>query len=204
MKKQISFFLKTVFIGILALVVSACNPTPTPKPCVTTGTDFQNLYTSVVSAPGNSNAVTLDFEVHSYTFTLSTNKTVCKFGYQSQPGIATTPYTIQIYDNSTSTLVCSVSGVFSSSSTSYVSPPSTVNLLAGHSYTLKRIQTNWAGNIGNTIGRIVKNATMSPLAFPFNSGVMTITGSTFYFITPSAGSAVLTNVAIPFVDIVFQ
>ncbi len=205
MKIQHSFTLKTVFIGILALAVSSCTPTPTPPaPCVTTGTDFHNLFNTVVAGSGNSSATTLDFEVHSYTFKLSANKTVCKIGYQSQPGISSTPYKIEIYDNTSSALVYSGFSVFSSTATSYVTPTSTINLLAGHSYTLKRIQTNWAPNIVNTIGLVAKNSTMSPLSFPFTSGVMTITGSTFYFITPSAGSAVLTNIAIPFVDIVFQ
>ena len=161
------------------------------------GTDFQNLYATVTALPGHSNVVTYDSEVHSYTFELFTTKTVCSIGYQSQPAIAAVPYVIEIFNNTTSTLVYSGSHVFSSASTSYVSIPS-LTLNAGDSYTIRRIQTNWTPNIGNTIGRLVKN-TPGNVTFPQISGNMKITGSKFY---QNAGTQL--NWAIPFIDIVFQ
>jgi hypothetical protein len=191
-------------IGIvlgLGLIITSCSPPspppPPPLPCVTTGTDFQQLYSTVTALPGHSNVVTYDSEVHSYTFHLFTTKTVCSIGYQSQPAIAATPYLIEIYDNTTSTLVYSGSHVFSSASTSYVTIPS-VTLVAGDSYTIKRIQTNWGTNIGNTVGRLVRNNSGN-VTFPQVYGNMKITGSSFY---QNAGTQ--TNWAIPFIDIVFQ
>ena len=192
---------KIGLIVIIGLSIASCStpPTPTPPapPCVTTGTDFQQLYNTVTTTAGHSNVVTYDSEVHSYTFHLFTSKTVCSIGYQSQPAIAATPYLIEIYNNTTSTLVYTGSHVFSSASTSYVTIPS-VTLTAGDSYTIRRIQTNWGTNIGNTIGRLVKNNSGN-VAFPQVYGNMKITGSSFY---QNAGTQ--TNWAIPYIDIVFQ
>ena len=131
----------TVVLGLLALGISCSPPPPPAPPCVTTGTDFQNLYANVTALPGHSDVVTYDSEIHSYTFELITTKTVCSIGYQSQPAIAAVPYVIEIFDNTTTTMVYSGSHVFSSASTSYVTIPS-VTLNAGDSYTIRRIQTN--------------------------------------------------------------
>jgi hypothetical protein len=193
-------------IGLLLVItIFGCSPSPTPSPtpspspsaCVTTGTDFQQIYANAVALPAHSNVVTYDSEVHSYTFNLIATKTVCSIGYQSQPAIAATPYVIEIYDNTTSILVYTGSHVFSSLATSYVTIPS-VTLIAGDSYTIKRIQTNWGSNIVNTIGRLVKN-NAGNVTFPKNFGNMRITGSSLY---QNAGTA--TNWAIPYIDIVFQ
>ena len=194
-------YLKNIGIYILiGLSIASCSPPPPPPPappCVTTGTDFQQLYANTVALPAHSNVVTYDSEVHSYTFELFATKTICSVGYQSQPAIAATPYVIEIYDNTTSTLVYSGSHVFSSAATSYVSIPS-VTLNAGKSYTIRRIQTSWGSSIGNTIGRMVIN-NAGNVAFPQTYGNMKITGSSLY---QNAGTK--TNWAIPFIDIVFQ
>lgn len=198
MKAQIK---KLGTLVVVAITFASCTPTPAPAPtpaaCVTTGTDFQNLYAATVLQPGNTNVVTYDSEIHSYDFMVSAPKTICSIGYQSQPAIAATPYVIEIFDNTTSTMVYSGSTVFSSAITSYVSI-APVSLTAGDRYTIRRIQTAWAGNIGNTIGRLVRNATGS-VTFPQTSGVLTITGSKLY---QNAGTQL--NWAIPFIDIVFQ
>jgi len=182
---------------LLGLTLFGCSPSPSPASCSTTGTDFQLLYSAVNALPLHSNVVTYDTEIHSYTFKLIASKTVCSIGYQSQPAIAATPYVIEIYNNTTSSLVYTGSHVFSSASTSYVSIPS-VNLLAGNSYTIKRIQTNWGTNIGNTIGRLVENNSGN-VFFPQVYGNMIITGSSFY-----QNGGPLNNAGIPFIDIVFQ
>lgn len=205
MKKNV----KTLGLALLAmLAITSCTkeeilnkPAPSGSPsvlaCVTSGTDFQQLYANVLTGTGNTNVVTYDSEIHSYTFTLAAPKTVCSIGYQSQPGIASTPYTIEIYNNSTNSVVYTGNHVFSSAITSYVSIPG-VNLNATDSYTIKRIQTNWAGNIGNTIGRLVKN-TSGSISFPQTFGVLRITGSKLY-----QNAATQTDWAIPYIDIVFQ
>ena len=194
--------LKNIGLSIVfGLSIISCSPPPPPPPppppCITTGTDFQQLYTNTVALPAHSNVVTYDSEIHSYTFELTVSKTICSIGYQSQPAIAATPYLIEIYDNTTSSMVYSGSHVFSSATTSYVTIPS-VTLNAGDSYTIRRIQTSWGTNIGNTIGRLVTN-NAGNVSFPQTYGNMKITGSSFY---QNAGTK--TNWAIPFIDIVFQ
>jgi hypothetical protein len=143
MKNQLK---KLGTLVVVAIALASCTPTgtptptPTPAACVTTGTDFQNLCAATVLQPGNSNVVTYDSEIHSYDFMVSAPKTICSIGYQSQPAIAATPYVIEIFDNTTATMVYSGSTVFSSAITSYVSI-APVNLTAGDRYTIRRIQT---------------------------------------------------------------
>ena len=200
-KNIVSTIKKITSVLTLLLVITSCSPPPPspplPLPCVTTGTDFQQLYTTVTTLPGHSNVVTYDSEIHSYTFNLLVSKTICSIGYQSQSAIAATPYLIEIYNNTSSTLVYTGSHVFSSGTTSYVTIPGVI-LNAGDSYTIRRIQTNWGTNIGNTIGRLVKNNSGN-VTFPQIFGNMNITGSSFY---QNAGTQI--NWAIPFIDIVFQ
>jgi hypothetical protein len=199
-KSKVSLTL--IVFAIISMFSIGCTPTTPPTPaCSTINTLFHQIYTATAAISGNVDVVTYDSEVHEYSFTLSANKTVCSVGYQSQPAIATAaiPYTIVLKDNTTSTTVFTISNTFSSTTTSYVSIASTPTLIAGHSYTLKRILTSYAGNIGNTIGRMVKSSSTSSITFPYSVGVMTITGSNFY---QNAGTA--TNLGIPFIDIVFQ
>ena len=87
--------------------------------------------------------------------------------------------------------------VFCDNSTSdFQTPSATINLVAGTSYTIKRIQTNWGNNIGNTIGRLATTNTMS---FPYTYGIMTITGSNFH---QNGGPAI--DFGVPYIDIIFK
>lgn len=200
-KSKIS--LTILVFAVLSMFTIGCTPPPPPPPpsCNTSNTLFHQIYNATAAISGNVDVVTYDSEVHEYSFTLSANKIVCSVGYQSQPAIAAAaiPYTIMLRDNTTSTNIFTISNTFSSSTTSYVSIPSTPTLIAGHSYTLKRILTSYAGNIGNTIGRMVKSSSTTSITFPYSSGVMTITGSNFY-----QNASTATNLGIPFIDIVFQ
>lgn len=198
--KILTNFIPLMFILTAVGIIGSGCPAPNnpPSNCITTSSDFQTLYGNLITA-GNLNKVTYDSEVHSYTFEVLSNKTICKIGYQSQPAIASTPYKIEIFDNTSNQLVYSGSHVFSSTATSYVIPTSTVNLYTGKSYTIRRIQTNWGSNIANTIGRLVTNSSMSNLGFPFTQGNLKITGSSFY---QNAGT--WNNGGIPYIDIIFQ
>lgn len=192
--------MKTVhFVLIVALSsLLACNkdesvpkaPTPPPTP-------FNQLYANVVATSPNQNEVFIDLEVHEYFFEVSAIETLSKIGYQSLPSFSTTPYLIELYDSTSGTLLYSGSHLFSWFATSYVAI-SPITLLPGHSYTIKRIQTNWAGNIGNTIGRIV-HCNGGGLGFPLTYGTLTITGSSFY-----GTGGPMNNWGIPFIDMVFQ
>ena len=195
-------------MGILIMAAS-CTPTPPPPtpptPCVTTGTDFQTLYSNTLAlSPAYNNYTTMDLVTHEYTFFINTNKTVCSIGYQGNATLfaASIPYTIEIYDNTNSILVYSGNHVFNSAFTDYITPTSAINLTAGNSYTIKRKAVNYLGNIGNTIGRICRfsNSSAPPVVpYPVNYGIMTITASNFY----GTGGPV-PNYGIPYIDIVFQ
>ena len=162
--------------------------------CDPSNTIFSQLYNNLSNSPSNQDETTMDLETHSYTFEVSSNKIICQIGYQSVPDYNSIPYLIEIYDNTSSILLYSENHIFSSSTTSYISI-TPINIESGHSYTINRIQTNWNGNIVNTIGRLVHGN----LSFPNTLGELTITGSTFY---GTGGPA--DDWGIPFIDIVFQ
>lgn len=162
--------------------------------CDTTNTTFDQLYTSLVTSSSNNDETTMDLETHSYNFEVAENKTICQIGYQSLPNFNATPYQIEIFDNTSSTLIYSDNHIFSSTATSYISIIP-IQIEAGHSYTIKRIQTNWNNNLGNTIGRLVNGN----LSFPITYGELTITGSSFY-----GTGGPMDDWGIPYIDIVFQ
>lgn len=161
--------------------------------CDSSNTTFNQLYNNLANTSPNQDQTTMDLETHTYTFEVLADKTICKIGYQSLPTFNSTPYLIEIYDNTSSSLLYSGSNTFSSTSTSYVSI-TPIQIVVGHSYTIKRIQTNWNGKIGNTIGRLVSGS----LSFPVTFGDLKITGSSFY---GTGGPA--DNWGIPYIDIVF-
>ncbi len=141
----------------------------------------------------------MDLVTHEYTFDVNTNKTICSVGYQGNANLfaANVPYVIEIYDNTTSTMVYTGTHVFDSAVVDYQAIAPTA-LVAGNSYTIRRIASNYLGNIGNTIGRICRfNSGAVP--YPVTSGAITINSSNFY---GTGGPAA--NFGIPFIDIAFQ
>jgi len=182
---------------IIVLIFTGCNKDNKNiskiTECDTSNTTFNQLYNTLVNTAPNQNRITMDLETHSYTFEVLTEQKICKIGYQSLSTFNTTPYLFEISDNTSSTLLYSGSHTFSSLTTSYVSIPP-VQLIVGHSYTIKRIQKNWNGNIVNTIGRLVEGN----LIFPSTFGALKITGSSFY-----GTGGPLDNEIIPYIDIVF-
>jgi hypothetical protein len=184
-------------ILILVFGIISCTPDdgdPTVL-CDNSSSDFQTLYQNMLGS-GHTDKVTYDTEIHEYTFVLSLDQEVCEIGYQSQPGLATTPYVIEIVETNTNNIIYSDSHTFSATGTSYVTPTSTINLTAGTSYTIKRIQTNWGANIGNTIGRL---ATQNTMGFPYTNGTITITGSNLH---QNGGPAI--DYGVPYIDIIFK
>lgn len=168
-----------------------------PVGCDSSNSVFNQLYTNLVSISPNQNSITMDTETHSFSFEVSSAKTICKIGYQSLLSFNQTPYLIEVYDSTSNTLLYSGNHIFSPTSTSYISI-TPIALIVGHSYTIRRIQTNWAGNIGNTIGRLVHSSNAN-ITLPVTFGVLTITGSSFY-----GNGGPQYNWAIPYIDIVFQ
>lgn len=211
-KSKLQILSKTQIKKLAALVAlvfafSSCgdnndqNP-QNPTPCNTVGTDFQNLYQAVlISNTMYDNYVTMDLLTHEYTFTVNTAKTICTVGYQGNANLyaASKPYTIEIYNNTTSTMVYSGTHLFNSASTDY-QPITPTALVVGNRYTIRRIlpPTGYLGLLGNTIGRICRK-NQGPNQFPATNGAMTILSSNFY---GTGGPAV--DFGIPYIDIVFQ
>ena len=195
---------KLVLAIALGLSVASCTPTPTPAACSTTSSDFQTIFNNVlVSNSAYDNYTTMDLVTHEYTFTMLANKNICQIGYQGNANLyaSSIPYTIEIYDNTTSNLVYSGNHVFNDAYTDYVTPTGpTVSLINTHSYTIRRIASNYLGNIGNTIGRICRfNAAPLPSAALGTGTFMQLTASNFY----GTGGPV-PNYGIPYIDIIFQ
>lgn len=187
--------LKIYLVTLSLIFVIGCDNEDIQVSCNNTTSEFQSIYKNLITI-GYKEYVSFDTEIHEYTFTLSADKEVCKIGYQSQPGISSTPYLIEIVDNSKNVIIYSNNHTFSSTSTSYVTPTSTINLQSGVSYTIRRIQTNWGTNIGNTIGRFVRNSSMN---FPYSVGIMTITSAGFY-----QNGGTLRENGVPFIDLIFK
>jgi hypothetical protein len=201
MKKSIRLFCALLVTSLFSNCGSDNDPVVTPTPaaiCNTTGTEFQTIF-------GTGGSVTYDFDVHSYDFVLTQNKTVCKIGYQSNTHNASNPYTIKILQGST--VIYNQPHTFSNTAISYVTPTTPVNLTAGVTYTIERWQTNSGSDNMQNVGKVNFTTT-----FPATSSFMTITGSYFYFdstyINPNLlgpnGTSTLTDTALPYIDIVFE
>ncbi|WP_298393609.1 hypothetical protein [Flavobacterium sp.] len=178
------------------------DPVATTPTCTTTNTLFQQVFAATATAnPSFQDVSTMDLLTHQYTFTVNANKTICSIGYQGNATLFANnlPYTIEIVDTTTNAVIYTGNHLFGSTATSYVSI-TPVNLIANQSYTIRRTLPagGYGGNIGNTIGRILR-FTSSSSVFPVTSGGFTITGSNFY----GTGGPVV-NFGIPYIDIVFQ
>jgi hypothetical protein len=164
----------------------------------TNDSEFQQLYNGLISA-GNEADITWDAEVHSYTFVVNENKSIQSFGYQSHSSLSSTDYIIEIIKNTDSSIVYSGGHQFDSNNMSYVNPTSPINLEAGVSYTLNRIQTNWIQYVTETIGHIVKTEQSD---YPISNGPLTITETNFYDYGSTNSWSKFQ--ALPRIDIVFD
>lgn len=165
-----------LFIFILVLGCTKKEDHYPTSNCNTSSSDMQTLF-KVLTLGGYTQSYSMETEIHAYTFRLQESKQVCKIGYQSTPALEDSTYRIEIVDSVSNTLVYSGSHQFLAGHTSYVTPDSTIQLQAGTSYTIRRIQTNWGSTIGNAVGRIIRKNSMQ---FPYTSGNMLITSSEFY------------------------
>lgn len=192
-------------IGLLLVAVVAtlsCNNDDNQNQgggCSTANSEFSQLYAATLASNSSfTDVTTMDLLTHEYTFEVNTNETVCSIGYQGNANLyaASIPYLIEIVDNTTNLTIYSGNHVFDSVQTEYVSITPT-NLTAGTSYTLRRTVTNYLGNIGNTVGRLLRFNGPSP--YPVSNAAITITSSDFY----GTGGPV-SDFGIPYIDIIFQ
>ena len=198
-------FKKLALATTLGLTIVSCSPPPSPAAvCSTSTSDFQTIFNNVLTSdPAYDDYTSMDLVTHEYTFTMLANKSICQIGYQGNATLfaSSIPYTIEIYNNTTSTPVYSGNHAFNSAFTDYVVPSGpTINLINGNSYTIRRIASNYAGNIGNTIGRICRfNSGPIPSAALGTGAEMQITSSNFY-----GTGGPIPNFGIPYIDIIFQ
>lgn len=199
--------LPTVLLVVATLIIGPSCGSSVPDPvvvtptCSTTNTLFQQLFTATATAnPTFPDQVSIDLLTHEYTFSVSTNKTICSIGYQGNAVLFANslPYTIEIVDAS-NTVIYTGNHLFASTATSYVSI-TPVSLIANQSYTIRRtISPNgYMADLANTTGRLL-NFSVTSGAFPATLGGLTITSSNFY----GAGGPI-PNAGIPYIDIVFQ
>lgn len=173
--------------------------------CSTTASDFNSLYSGLAANTATyTDHETLDLEVHSYTFSVNTQKTICSIGYKAQPNLAARTYEIKITDVGNNSVLYDGFHLFSTSSTSYVTPSSTITLNPGRVYKIERIQNNYAGiagGVSNTIGRLIDNS-FGPITFPQTFGNINVLSASAYDVgtTPTFFS----NNFIPYIDIRFQ
>lgn len=193
-----------LLLGIATLLLTACKKEHNKKTgpdCDSTNTIFNQLFNLQLSIPNMHDSITIDSYTHLYTFKVSNNQVLCQIGYQAYPGMDTIPYTFELFDSTSNSLIYSGSHLLSSLSTTYVSIVP-VNLIAGHQYTISRIQPNANGNPANLTGRLalIGFQLANQLSFPINSNGITILSSDF------AGgiSGSLSNYALPYIDLVFQ
>jgi hypothetical protein len=191
---------KIINLVIILLVLNGCSSENIIiNSCNETNTTFNQLYNNIASTIGYSNFNSGGYgEVHSYDFEVTTSKNICKIGYQSQTLINNTPYIIEIYNNTTNTIIYSESHIFSDTSTSYV-PITPLTLNVGELYSIRRIQSNWNSDIQNKTGRIVCNSVGS-FNFPLIMGDLKVSNPKFYDLNGIEQG----SFALPYIDIVFE
>lgn len=187
---------KISIIFLLMLVLISCKK----GKFKTNDSDFQKIYNKQLKWK-NKSQVSWDSEVHSYTFTLSENKTLKSIGYQSYSSLQSTDYIIEIINASDSTVVYSGGHQFSSSDISYVNPNYAVQLQSGVTYTITRIQSNWVQYITETIGHGVKTEDSD---YPMSHGILTITGTNRYDFGDTEMDPYSKNDMLPRIDLVFE
>jgi uncharacterized membrane protein len=182
---------------LLLIVMQSCGSDATGN-CMTTNTDFHQLYDETVALPNHQNTTDFATEIHEYSFTFSETKTICSIGYQSQSAAANVPYLIKIINNTTNTVVYNKSHIFSSDQTSYVSINPVV-IKKNQSYTIRRtlLLSDVGGVNADLTGRVVTQ-NGGPIEFPKTFGLMTVTGSNF-----NHNGGTFVNTGIPFIDFAY-
>ncbi len=196
--------IKLALLLCIASTLTACKKEHNKKPdptCDSTNTKFNQLFNLQLSLPLMNDSITIDSYTHQYTFKVSNDEVLCQIGYQAYPGMDTLPYTFELFDSTTNSLVYSGNHLLSSLTTTYV-PIVPVNLIAGHKYTISRIQPNDIGNPANLTGRLalIGFQVANQLSFPINNNGITILSTDF--VGGISGSH--ENCALPYIDLVFQ
>lgn len=184
------------------LMVSCDDDDPMPNPmsvCDTDNSKFSQLVNQqLTSNPDFELAEFMDLAVHSYTFMVDTDKTICKIGYQAQPNLDT-DYEIRIIDvTNGNQVIYSGTHSFSSIAITYESVGG-VQLSANTEYKIEREYDPGFFDTKN-IGKLMRSTNYSNnLTFPMTFGELTITHSSFY----GYGGPNDDNY-LPYIDLIFE
>lgn len=166
--------------------------------CDTDNSAFKQLVDQTMANNGDYELVeTMDLAVHSYSFSVSTDKTICRIGYLAQPNLDV-DYEIRIIDATNGNQVI-YTGMhsFSSTSMTYESVGG-VQLTANTEYIIEREYNPGFFNSAN-IGTLMRDINGNDVAFPMSLGDLTILGSNFY-----GYGGPIEDVYLPYIDLVFE
>lgn len=192
---------KLITLLTFGLLIACDDGSNQAEYCSATNTNFQNLYTTTLNSnSAYTNMTTMDLLTHEYSFTVSAAKNICAIGYQGNATMQSNnlPYTIEVFNSTTSTMIFTGTNVFNSTAISYFGASGTLS--TGNTYVVRRIipASGYLGDLNNTIGRVCAfNSGGSP--FPVSSGDITIISSNFY-----GTGGPIPNFGIPYIDIVFE
>lgn len=174
------FFKSSIYIlfAIFILNSSSCS-SPTSATCAGSNTIFTGMYNAMLSSNSSfTDGPTMDLPTQMYAFEVLANQTLCGFGYQSQPAVASQNYLIEIHMNN-GTLLYSNLHSFGPNSVTTFSLPTPIQLTPGNQYIISRTLTNNLGNVSNDIGRNISFGS-APSPFPFTSNGIKVLWSKAY------------------------
>jgi hypothetical protein len=197
---QIVLPLLIISAAILSIGTS-CGPGPTPPAasttCDSTATKFMALY----NAHPPANNVSIDLQVHEYTFKSSVAGNICAVGYQGVSTlVAGNYYKIEIIDVAGSVVLNTGTYQFGSTVRNYKVFPAPVSIAANALYTVRRTVVNNLGNVVNTVGNYKNVGPILPLV----NGNLTITSTKAYDFYSGTATSVNTNGILPCIDIVLN
>jgi len=153
-----TYYLKSIIFPLIIAIFFNCSENDNSdneltQLCEIDNSTFNQLYQDIMLDSSVFEDTQLDAEVHGYTFEVSTNKQICSIGYQSFVADPTTPYKIEIIDNSNGTQIYYGEHIFSQTEMSYIQLSTPIDILANSTYTIKRTQD---ASIGEVVGRAIE------------------------------------------------
>lgn len=206
-----TYYLKSLIFALIVATFFNCSDNNNSDneltlSCEIENSTFRQLYQDIMLDSSVIEYTQLDAEVHGYTFEVSANKQICSIGYQSFAPDPTTPYKIEIIDNSDGTQIYYGEHIFSQTDMSYIQLSTPIDISDNSTYTIKRTQDIWT-SIGEVVGRAIEkfDNIQSYDILPHTFGDLTIL---------SAGQQGISNdtvfpyseslIRLPLIDIVFM
>lgn len=199
-----SFFTKSrihlMFLALFTMTLTqSCGDDDEPTIqsfCNIVDTDFQQLVNDLLSTGDYEIQETMDLAVHSYTFKLDSDRTLCKVGYKAQEDLDV-DYLLAITDLDANTEIYSGSHSFSDSGVTYESVGD-LALTANTTYKIERLYDPGYFSVDN-IGQNVVPVGGASFSFPISHNGLTLLETEFYIY----GGPIF-NTMIPYIDLAFE